>query len=252
MSVLKDLFSFQKSPKPCNRDLEWGIRVQRDEADVDRMLRSALSAHSNCVDVGAHHGVFLKRFMELSPGGRHFAFEPLPALAAALKKDFPAIDIFSCALGNRSGRARFCHALELPGWSGLRTQPYPVKTEVETIVVELKRLDDVLPQDVAIHFIKIDVEGAELEVLEGAIATIQRYKPGILFEHAKIHNMEYKTTPQKLYSLLVDECGLGIYCLNGNGPLGKKELVNIYYSSFESDYNRNAQTNFWAKPLQAR
>jgi FkbM family methyltransferase len=246
MNFLKMPF-LQKKPNLCNRDVEWGIRVQRDEADMERILRTVLNANSNCVDVGAHHGVFLKRFLELSPAGRHFAFEPLPDLAAALKRDFPKADLFSCALGNRSGRVRFCHALELPGWSGFRRQPYPVKTDVKEIEVELRRLDDALPDDVPIHFIKIDVEGAELEVLEGAVNTIQRYKPCILFEHAKIHNLEYRTTPKKIYSYLTSKCGLGIYSLNGYGPLSKDELIDIYYSSYDLDYDRNAQTNFIAK-----
>ncbi len=238
----------QKQPRLCNRDVEWGIRVQRDEANMERILRTVLNASSNCVDVGAHHGVFLKRFLELSPAGRHFAFEPLPDLAAALKRDFPEVDLFFCALGNQSGRVRFCHALELPGWSGFKRQPYPVKTEVKEIEVERRRMDEALPDEVPIHFIKIDVEGAELEVLEGAVNTIQRFKPCILFEHARIHNLEYRTTPKKIYNYLTGKCGLGIYCLDGNGPLNKDELIDIYYSSYDSDYDRNAQTNFIAKP----
>jgi FkbM family methyltransferase len=247
MSFLKIPF-FQKKPNPCDRDVEWGMRMQRDEADIERILRAELNAKSNCVDVGAHHGVFLKKFLALSPAGRHFAFEPLPDLAAALKREFPEVDLFSCALGNRSGLVRFCHALELPGWSGLKQQPYPVKTEVKKIDVELRRMDDALPDEAPIHFIKIDVEGAELEVLEGAVKTIQRYKPCILFEHAKIHNLEYRTTPNKIYNFLAGQCGLGIYSLNGDGPLNKDQLVHIYYSSYDSDYDRNAQTNFLAKP----
>jgi FkbM family methyltransferase len=247
MNLLKRPF-FKKKPPVCDRDVEWGIRVQRDEADMDRLLHSSLNANSNCVDVGAHHGVFLKRFMELSPEGRHFAFEPLPALASVLKRDFPKVDLYFCALGNRSGRVRFCHALELPGWSGLKRQPYPVETEVKEIEVELKLLDNVLPDEVPIHFIKIDVEGAELEVLEGAVRTIRRYRPCILFEHAKIHNLEYRTTPKKIYDFLTGKCGLGIYSLNGYGPMTRSELINIYYASYDSDYDRNAQTNFIARP----
>ncbi len=250
MDILKYFRSTKMTPKSCDRDVEWGIRGQRDEADTDNILRMVLTPASNCVDVGAHHGVFLKRFLAISPNGSHFAFEPLPALASALKQDFPAVKIYSCALGNRTGRVRFCHALELPGWSGLKTQPYPVNTEVNIIEVDLKRLDDVLPGGLPIHFIKIDVEGAELEVLEGARVVIQSHKPCILFEHAKIHNLEYKTTPQKIYKLLTDECGLGIYSLNGKGPWTRKELEDIYDSSFHSDYDRNAQTNFLAKPLK--
>src|SRR5687767_83443 len=173
---------------------EWDLRTQRDEANINHLLRDTSKAGSNCVHIGAHQGVFLKRIIALSPEGRHFAFEPLPAMASALKVNFPTVDVFHCALGNRIGRVAFCHVLHLPAWSGLKTQPYPVKGKVETIEVDIKRLDDVLPPAVHIDFIKIDVEGAELEVLEGAKATIKQYRPSILFEHAKIHNLEYIRT----------------------------------------------------------
>jgi FkbM family methyltransferase len=253
MNIFRKLFERSDAHKvrkldPSARDTEWGIRVQRDDAYVDQILRNVLKPDSNCVDVGAHQGVFLTRFLELSPHGRHFAFEPLPVLASALKQSFPAVTVYNCALGNSTGCVRFCHALELPGWSGLKTQPYPVKTEVEMIQVELKRLDALLPTGFPIHFIKIDVEGAELEVLEGAKNTIKQHKPCILFEHARIHNIEYRTTPDKVHDFLVNRCGLGIYSLNGKGPLSRRELAEIYYASFSSDYDRNTETNFLARP----
>lgn len=228
---------------------EWDIRNQRDETHTDQILRSTLTTTSNCVDIGAHVGEFLKRFIELSPEGHHFAFEPLPGLASALKVNFPMVSVFPCALGNRTGRVTFCHLLNLPGWSGLKTQPYPVASKVETIEVGIMRLDDVLPSDIRIDFIKVDVEGAELEVFEGAKATINRYRPCILFEHGKIHNLEYGTTPEMVYDLLVTECGLGIYCLDGKGPLTREELVTMYYASFASNYDRHSQMNYLARPV---
>lgn len=226
-----------------NQEYEWGIRSQRDETNMIRILRATLTSTSNCVDIGAHKGVFLNYFLQLSPEGRHFAFEPLPGLVSALKENFPTVSIFPCALGDRKGRVTFCHVLNLPGWSGLKMQPYPVESDVEEIEVDIMTLDEALPSDVRINFIKIDVEGAELEVLKGASAVIKKHKPFILFEHARIHNAEYVTTPEMLYDLLVTECGLAIYCLDGKGPLNKDELVNIYYTSYSSNYDRHAQTS---------
>ena len=50
------------------------------------------------------------------------------------------------------------------------------------LIVELKKLDDVIPTDVTIDFIKIDVEGAELGVLKGAKNVLLKNKPIIIFE----------------------------------------------------------------------
>jgi FkbM family methyltransferase len=228
---------------------EWEIRGERDEINVNRILRRSLRRDSNCIDIGANEGIFLQQFQRLAPAGRHFAFEPLPEFAAELKRGYPKAEVFHCALSNCTGKATFHHVLNLSGWSGLKTQPYPVEAEVKTIEVDLLRLDDVIPEDVPVDFIKIDVEGAELEVLEGGLSTIKRHKPTILFEHAKIHNQEYETTPEKVFDLLVTECGLGIYSLAGEGPFSKAELTEIYHSSHASNYDRKAQTNFIAKVL---
>lgn len=125
-------------------------------------------------------------------------------MADALRRDFPTVDVRRCALSNQFGRANFVYLPTLPAWSGLRPQPCPVNVEPQQIEVEVCRLDDLVPKDKIIDFIKIDVEGAELEVLEGARETIRRSRPHVLFEHAKIHNTYYDTTPGSVYTLLHD------------------------------------------------
>lgn len=228
---------------------EWDLRAQRDEVNMDKILRTILILSSNCVDIGAHRGVFLRRFIELSPGGHHYAFEPLPELAAKPKEEYPTTQVFSCALGNKTDRVTFQFVPELSAWSGLKRQPYPIKVQPITIEVEIRRLDDVIPPEVCVTFIKIDVEGAELDVLRGAEQIIKRCKPVILFEHARIHNLEYETTPEMVYDFLVGECGLGVYSLDGSEPLTRCEFISIYNTSFASNYDRSGQTNFLANPV---
>ena len=175
------------------------------------------------------------------------AFEPIPAMAAALKLEFPGVEVRQCALSNRSGRTSFVYLPTMPGWSGLKPQPCPVEVESKHIDVELCRLDDLVPTDRTVDFIKIDVEGAELEVLEGAKETIRRSRPHVLFEHAKVHNTNYETTPAKVYALLHD-CGLEIQLLDDDTPLTMTALTEIYERSHASGYDRHAQTNFLARP----
>src|SRR5208282_977131 len=103
------------SPSPQG---EWDLRALRDETNMERVLRRTLTRTSNCVDIGAHAGVFLRRFTELSPEGHHFAFEPLPELASSLMTSFPMVSVFACALGNATGRVSYCHVLNMPTWSG--------------------------------------------------------------------------------------------------------------------------------------
>jgi FkbM family methyltransferase len=225
----------------------WQRRAERDDAYIDAILRKELSKSSNCIDVGAHRGAFLERFVRYAPQGRHIAIEPLPVLAAELRERFPQVAVHLCAVGDRIDRVGFCHVLNLPGWSGLKAQQYPVNSQVQTIEVTLTCIDTLVPPDYRADFIKIDVEGAELEVLRGARETILRSRPHILFEHARIHNTEYGTTPDQIYDV-ISEYGLHIRSLDGTGPLTRKEFRHIYEASFASNYDAHAQTNFIAAP----
>jgi len=227
-------------------------RVMRDEKNTESLLRKFLKKNSNCVDIGANKGLFLKRFVVLSPEGKHLAFEPLSRLAEELREQYPNVEVFNCALSDKAGEAVFYHLAEREAWSGLQKQKYPTTAEPVEIQVELKRLDDIIKTDSQVDFIKIDVEGAEFEVLKGAESTIKRCQPVIFFEHAKVHNENYETTPDRLHDFLVGTCGLEIWDLQLSKNFERNEFVEVYESSFATEYDRNAQTNFVAKPRVKR
>jgi FkbM family methyltransferase len=158
-----------------------------------------------------------------APAGQHHAFEPIPHLADALRASFPSVRVHACALSDTAGLATFNYVVDVPGWSGLRRGNYDFRaaldqprgsavirpaSRVEEITVQVCRLDDVIPADTHVRFIKIDVEGAELQVLRGGLNTIQRCRPLIIFEYGEIHGAAYGTTPALLHDYLTGECGL--------------------------------------------
>ena len=232
---------------PGKRNAEWTLRMERDERHTRRLLRELLREDSNCIDVGANRGHFLRQFVELAPNGTHYAFEPIPELARALRADFPSVEVFNCALSNESGEAGFYYLREDDSWSGLRPQRYPVAAGPVVIEVAVERLDEVIDAEVQVDFIKIDVEGAELEVLQGSESTIKRCRPVILFEHARIHNENYETTPEAVHSFLVDTCALEIWDLALSAEFSREAFRDAYDSAFASGYDRYAQTNFVAR-----
>ena len=87
---------------------------------------------------------------------------------AALRDEFPGVEIRKAALADESGRREFIHVVEQPGWSGLAARPTPAGGPAEALLVQCERLDDVLPDGVRPAFVKIDVEGAEALVLRAA------------------------------------------------------------------------------------
>jgi hypothetical protein len=65
--------------------------------------------------------------------------------------------------------------------------------------------------------IKIDVEGAEEQVLRGALETIRRHQPVVVLEHGN-SAAAYGTRPDDVFRLLCDEAGLRIFDMDGVGP----------------------------------
>ncbi len=138
----------------------------------------------NCVDVGAHAGLFLRAFEKAAPGGRHSAVEPVAWKAALLRSKFPGVDIHQCALGKARGQASFSEILKKSGTSGLTEFAAPRDRDMgsRTYMIDVKTLDELTLNGPPIGMIKIDVEGAEGAVLLGAATMIQRDRPAILFE----------------------------------------------------------------------
>jgi len=203
---------------------------------MSQIIRYILKEDSNCIDVGAHNGDVLAEILQLSPLGNHYAFEPLPDKARSLRELFPQVKIYEVALGDKKKEANFFYNVSNPGYSGLKQRRYDKPpTEIRNITVQVCRLDDIIPPDLPIDFIKIDVEGGEYQVMKGAVRTIKTYKPYIIFEHGKGASPFYGTTPSMVYDLLVKECGLKIFFLDGSGPLSESAMIDVFEN--ESAWN---------------
>jgi FkbM family methyltransferase len=192
-------------------------RTVRDEAQnalydsqAFAVMGRVLRADSNAVDVGCHRGAYLSEMLRLAPHGIHYAFEPLPDMFDALWAVYGGLDtvvLSSSALGNEPGLREFLHVLEHPQFSGYRRRRYPSPTvTVRQLTVTTERLDDVLPADMPVAFIKIDVEGAELEVMEGGLRTLGRCRPVVVFELGG--DDDYGVQPSDVHDLLSGRLGM--------------------------------------------
>jgi len=152
-----------------------------DELLTPRVLDRVLRPDSCCVDVGAHVGSMLHELTRRAPAGRHVAIEASPMKARWLRSRYRGVEVIDAAVGEAEGEIEFHENLSRPGFSSL-ARPAGEGDRVRTRRVRLARLDDLLPGDRRIDFIKIDVEGAELGVLRGAERTIDRWRPVVLFE----------------------------------------------------------------------
>jgi FkbM family methyltransferase len=209
-------------------DLPATLRDRRDERQIDLLLAFTLAEDSNCIDVGAFTGTVLRRMLWYAPRGRHIAYEPIPRLHAKLVEEFPQVDVRRAALSDHRGEKTFVHVSDEPALSGFRERTYAREVSPERTRVPVEDLDSSLPPGYVPALIKIDVEGAELEVLRGAIETIARHKPVVVFEHGKGAAPAYGTRPIDIHELLCGEGGLRLFDIDGNGPLSVDALTETF------------------------
>ncbi len=222
------------------------IRNEQYNEQTLAVMQCVLKPDSNCIDVGCHSGLVLRDILNLAPQGQHFAFEPLPDFYTALQNDFrdyPNVQFLNLALSDESGEIEFQHVVTNPGYSGLRRRQYDSDHEqIETISVNRARLDDVLSQQppCPIHFIKIDVEGAESLVFRGAEETLRRYRPYIVFEHGG-PSLEYGSGPEDIHDFLFG-CGLRVSLMEAwlknsqTSAMTKAEFHRAFYNQGQFYY----------------
>ncbi len=200
-------------------------QAQREEVAMGAALAASLRGDATYVDVGTNRGQVLAQAARVAPDARLIAFEPIPALAAQLGASFPGIDVRRLALGAEPGRAEFCHFRKLDGWSGLRRSP-AISDEQgapKMIEVDVSTLDGELGA-VEPAVIKIDVEGAELAVLQGGRETLARARPLVLFEHVADAAALYGASSDEIFHEL-SRFGYALLPLTGGAPLSREAFA---------------------------
>lgn len=146
--------------------------------------------HRSVIDVGAHSGQFALFALERFPAARVHCFEPLPGprerLARVLARS-SRVALYPYAIAARS-EDRVMHVAGRDDSSSLlpisrrQIEVFPATAPVGTLRVAARRLDELLePGDlVGPALLKIDVQGAELEVLEGSRSLLERFDEALV------------------------------------------------------------------------
>ena len=153
---------------------------------VQRLLRPGMTV----LDVGAHHGLYtLLTSKCVGRRGRVLAIEPSPREFDRLSRHVRLnhrsnVALERCAAGNESGEADLFQVEGFRDW-GNSLRPPAVPEPTRTIRVPIRKLDDLLEARgiSQVDFIKLDAEGGELSVLDGARKLLQTApRPAILAE----------------------------------------------------------------------
>jgi FkbM family methyltransferase len=205
-------------------------REALDRHAMKLLLTAVLRPDDHAIDVGAHSGAVLRDVVRVAPLGRHIAYEPLPQCHEYLRREFPQVDVRDAALSDENGTTTFVHVEAAPEFSGLRERAYPgfEDSPRRTLTVRTERLDDALADGFHPSLIKIDVEGAELLVMRGAVDTIRTHRPVLIFEHGIGAADRYGYCSADVHDLLCGELGMRIFDFDGEGPYGRSQFIDVF------------------------
>lgn len=151
------------------------------------------------IDCGAFEGYTARTYSQMFPGAIIYAFEPAPTTFAKLQKSlssYPNIKAINQAVSSTSGRANLFETVDIgsssllpPTARGMHYYPdfYAINNQYE---VEVTSLDDwwQAANYPAIQFLKLDVQGGELEAFQGAGKLLE--KAGVELIQAEVTFME--------------------------------------------------------------
>ena len=178
----------------------------REMRFVEKLLRPGMTV----VDAGAHHGLYtLLASKCVGREGRVLAFEPSPRECQRLEKHIrwnrsANVRVERMALGKLEGDAELFMVEGAQDWCN-SLRPPAILDATRSTQVYVGRLDEVLSDRGVeqVDFLKLDVEGAELEVLQGATELLEGCsRPAVLAEVQDLRTQPWGYAAQEIISFL--------------------------------------------------
>ena len=202
------------------------------------------------VDIGAHIGSIISSVAYHDSTINIIAVEAMPDKALDLRRKFPSVDVYECAVGEpdkEEETVSFYVNTNQSGYSSLGKPNKKDKSSFVEITVPLIKLDKLVPSK-DIDIIKIDVEGAELGVLRGSINTLNTNRPVVMFESGPIKYDGLEYTKEDMWDFL-KENDYGVYVPNRVAHNG----IELSKDGFiESHLYPRRTTNYFAIPVERR
>ena len=175
--------------------LNWENIKNRNIENELLLIQFFLDSNSSFIDVGANLGQYIYKADGIVSRNNIFAFEPHPALNKRLSKLFPGINLSQDALSDSEGNTQFkipyFNNREIHTRGTLKTEHIEVdETNSVLIDVHISTLDKFAEVNKIekITLVKIDVEGAECDVIKGASDMIKKFQPVFIIEIEQRHH----------------------------------------------------------------
>src|SRR6056300_1295289 len=171
----------------------------KDENELE-LLKNFIKPNTDTIDVGVYRGVYSYEMSKYSKKVHSFEANPIifKYINKNLKKILKNIKLYNYALSNQSGLLKLKIPIRNSNYTKDNFEEYYQMgratihennnfEEYEEYIVKAKKIDEFKFNNL-ISFIKIDVEGHELEVIDGGKLTIRENKPVLLVEIEERHS----------------------------------------------------------------
>ena len=200
------------------------------------MVLQLVGENSVFFDIGANMGWYALNLAKLVKGIRVLAFEPIPRTFGLLEGNIGLngienIETFNFGFSDKEGKVLFYYYPEDSGNASMAN--VSGKDDIQTISCQVRKLDDfVARRKIGPDFIKCDVEGAELLVLQGGEQTLAKFKPVVFVEMLRKWSAKFNYHPNKIIQLFSD---LGYQCFAiQNGQLA--EVLEVTEATVETNF----------------
>lgn len=170
------------------------------------------------MDIGANVGWYSLNVARRFPEATVHAFEPVPGIFRNLEKNLavnalPRITAHNLGFMEKGGRLEFYYDPSISGRTSARN--LADDSGAGAVSCEVKRLDDFVAEEgVFPDLLKVDVEGAELFVFQGAQATLAGHRPVVFTEMLRKWAAKFGYHPDAILDLF---SGLGYRCYFAEG-----------------------------------
>jgi FkbM family methyltransferase len=221
----------------ANSDIDRAVFCGGFESTELHFLHRCLRPGMTVLDIGAHHGLYsLVASKSVHPRGHVHSFEPSPRERRLLERNLrfnlrANISVHATSLGAIRGRATlFLVEGVLDGCNSLR--PPSDCRNTRTVEVDVVSLDEFIRENRIsdVDFIKMDVEGAELSVLQGASRLLSSSaRPWILAEIADLRTQPWGYSAREILEFL-EQKGFHWFQPFGQGQLRPADRTLVSYN----------------------
>ena len=208
------------------------------ESLLERTIFGLSELSDKFLDIGANMGFYAIGAALVNKKIEVIAFEPNPGIRNSLSENIRLnnvernIQILEFALSNFSGNANFSVPAFTGSGGGSLMNLHPEEGLPSEFSVSVEKLDNLSAKTSGADLVKIDVEGAEFQLIQGAIQTLKATRPTIVIELLRKWMNPFGTTPQDVIDLLSN---LEYICF-AVGETSIEQVTKIDASTVETNF----------------